>query len=108
MKKWKIYRLEVTTLVASIRLDQYIADCVAELSRTKAKKIIDLGGVHINGRRVRSCSANLHLKDSIEIYVDHLPLNPYRLSSAEILFQDKYIIVINKFLFYGNYNFFTR
>ena len=96
MKKWKIYRLDVAALVTNQRLDQYLAECVAELSRTKAKKIIDLGGVHINGRRVRSCSANLHINDVIEIYVDHFSLDPYRLAPADILFQDKYIIVINK------------
>ncbi len=96
MKKWKIYRLEISNLVASPRLDQYIADRVEAFSRTKAKKIIDLGGVHINGRRVRSCSAKLCSGDSIEIYIDHLPLDPYRFTDADILFQDKYIIVINK------------
>lgn len=96
MKKWKIYRLEISTLIANPRLDQYIADSVDDLSRTRAKKIIDLGGVHINGRRVRSCSAKLRSGDSIEIYIDHLPLDPYRLSDTDILFQDEYIIVINK------------
>jgi len=94
--KWSIYKLQVTVAEAGLRLDQYLADAVTDLSRSRAKKIIDLGGVHINGRRVRSCSASIQSDDSIEVYIDQLPLNPYRLSDHEILFQDKFIIVINK------------
>ena len=34
--------------------------------------------------------------DSVEVYIDHLPLDPYRLTESDILYQDQYIIVINK------------
>ncbi|MCK4503805.1 MAG: RluA family pseudouridine synthase [Desulfuromonadales bacterium] len=94
--KWKIYRLQVDAEHVGQRLDQCLANSVTEMSRTKAKKIIDIGGVHINGRRVRSSSAPVKFNDSIEVYIDQLPLEPYRISETDILFQDKYIIVINK------------
>ncbi|MCK5912385.1 MAG: RluA family pseudouridine synthase, partial [Desulfuromusa sp.] len=94
--KWTIHRLQITYKSAGQRLDQYLADSLNEMSRTQAKKIIDLGGVHINGRRIRSCSAPVCVDDSIEVYIDHLPLDPYRITDRDILFQDQYIIVLNK------------
>ncbi len=94
--KWLIHRLQVTTDPAGQRLDQFLAHSSIELSRSAAKKIIDLGGVHINGRRVRSCSTSIRRGDSVEVYIDHLPLDPYRLTESDILYQDQYIIVINK------------
>ena len=94
--KWTIHRLQVTTASVGQRLDQYLAQTAIELSRTAAKKIIDLGGVHINGRRVRSCSTSIHNGDSVEVYIDHLSLDPYRIREEDILFQDQFIIVLNK------------
>ncbi len=94
--KWLIHRLQVTTDPSDQRLDQFLAHSSIELSRSAAKRIIDLGGVHINGRRVRSCSTSVRRGDSIEVYIDHLPLDPYRLTESDILYQDQYIIVINK------------
>ncbi len=94
--KWTIHSLQVAADDNGVRLDQYLAATVAELSRTKAKKIVDLGGVHINGRRVRSCSLNVSGGDLIEVYIDQLPLQPYRITDRDIVFQDKYLIVLNK------------
>ncbi len=94
--KWTIHSLRVTADSNGLRLDQYLADAIDDLSRTKAKKIIDLGGVHVNGRRVRSCSLNVNAGDSIDVYIDHLPLDPYRVAGEDIIFQDKYLIVLNK------------
>jgi len=94
--KWTIHRLQIPFEKTGLRLDQYLAQSSIEISRTQAKKIIDLGGVHINGRRVRSCSAAISSGDSVDVYIDQLPLDPYRLSEKDILFQDQYIIVINK------------
>ena len=94
--KWTIHRLNVTPEKADQRFDQYLADSVIEMSRTQAKKVIDLGGAHINGRRIRSCSTFVRNADFVEIYLDHLPLEPYRITERDILFQDQFIIVLNK------------
>ncbi len=94
--KWIIHRLQVTPELIGLRLDQYLANSSAGLSRTQAKKIIDLGGVHVNGRRVRSCSTAVLLGESVEVYIDQLPLEPYRIKEQDILFQDQFIIVLNK------------
>ena len=94
--KWTIHRLQVKNENIAQRLDQYLADSSIELSRTKAKKIIDLGGVHINGRRIRSCSTAVCDGDLVEVYIDHLPLDPYRITKRDIQFHDQFIIVLNK------------
>lgn len=94
--KWTIHRLAVTAPAAGQRLDIFLAASEATLSRTQAKKIIDLGGVHVNGRRMRCCSTIVRVADEIEVYIDHLPLDPYRICKHEIVYQDKYLIVLNK------------
>lgn len=96
LMKWTIHRLQVPYEQGGLRLDHYLADSAAELSRTQAKKIIDLGGTHINGRRVRSCSTPVCAGDVVEVYIDQLPLDPYRITEQDILFQDQFIIVLNK------------
>ena len=94
--KWTIHHLQVKQGNIGQRLDHYLAESSIEFSRTKAKKIIDLGGVHINGRRVRSCSMAVCRGDLVEVYIDHLPLDPYRIAEQDILFKDQFIIVLNK------------
>lgn len=93
---WTIHRFTVSQDEQGTRLDQYIAAAGLDISRSLAKKIIDVGGVHINGRRVRNCSLPVGFSDAVEVYIDHLPLEPYRISAADILYRDQYLIVLNK------------
>jgi len=94
--KWSVHRFKGTEGDSAQRLDQVLAEQVPELSRTRAKKVIDIGGVHVNGRRCRSCSTFLKVGDLVEAYIDHLPLEPFRLSTETIIYQDEYLIVLNK------------
>lgn len=94
--KWKIYQLTVSSENEGLRLDQYLATAIDDMSRTRARKIVDIGGVHLNGRRVRSCSRPVKPGEQIELYLDHLPLEPFRFVSEEILYRDKYLLVLNK------------
>lgn len=96
MKKWKIYRLQVDDTDSGQRLDTFLAGAIHDLSRTAARRLIDIGGVHVRGRRMRSCSRAVMTGDQIEVYIDHQPLTPYRISPDEILFRDQYLIVLNK------------
>lgn len=93
---WTIHRLRVSAEQRTQRLDIFLSDTCANLSRTLAKKIIDLGGVHVNGRRVRSCSLQVKTNDQVEIYIDHLSTTPYRIAEKDIVFRDQYLIVLNK------------
>lgn len=96
MKKWKIYRLTVSGEDKDQRLDQYLAANADDLSCTRVRKIIYIGGVHVNGRRVRSSSRPVTLGDQIELYLDHFSLDPFRFTSEDILYRDKYLLVLNK------------
>ncbi len=94
--KWSIFQGQVAEVHSDQRLDLYLAARFPEISRSKAKKLIDIGGVHVDGRRVRNCSKQVAAGQQIEVYVDHLPLEPYRISAVDVVYQDPYIIVLNK------------
>ncbi len=94
--KWLILKEKVQSGYCGQRLDQFLASVFSDLSRTKAKKLIDIGGVHLDGRRVRSCSKQVRKEQLVEVYLDHQSLDPFRLKKADIVFQDPYLIVINK------------
>jgi 23S rRNA pseudouridine1911/1915/1917 synthase len=81
---------------AGLRLDQALPRQCAGLSRTQARKVIDIGGVHIMGRRVRSCSRSVKCGEEIEVYCDGLPLETYVITTSAILYRDADIIVLNK------------
>lgn len=95
-RKWHICKIQVGPDCQGARLDQFLPRVDTFLSRTLVKKIIDLGGVHVNGRRVRTCSLILKQQDRVELYCDHLPLEPFRISQQDLVFQDNYLIVLNK------------
>lgn len=95
-KKWDIYRLTVDDAHAGMRLDKFIAQGVTELSRSRVRKVIDIGGVHVNNHRSRTASKILESADLVEVYLDHLPLVPWRISVQDVVFQDNYLIVVNK------------
>ena len=50
-----VYRFKTAPAMAGKRLDQLLSTELAWLSRGDAKRLIDLGGVHIDGRRIRRC-----------------------------------------------------
>ena len=79
-----------------MRLDQFVAGRSAELSRTLVRKLVDLGGVHIAGRRIRRCSQPVQVGESVEVFVDGLPLEPYQLEEATVVFRDPYLLAIDK------------
>ena len=78
------------------RLDQFLAERSPDLSRTLIRKIIDIGGVHIDGRRVRKAGMILDQGLHIELHRDRSSVRPFRLSHDLVLYQDDYLIVVNK------------
>ena len=78
------------------RLDQYLADRSTDLSRTLVRKIIDIGGVQIDGRRVRKAGLTLSDGLRIEMHRDRGALEPFRIVAEHVLFQDNYLIILNK------------
>ncbi len=81
---------------SGIRLDQFLASTCNGLSRTLARKLIELGGVHLDGRRVRRCGQTLAVGQRIEVYRDTGPLEPFVLQEGHLLFRDSYLLAVNK------------
>ncbi len=92
----QLYRLTVADDPGQMRFDQWLASAIPELSRTEARKIVEIGGVSLDGRRLRNCSTQLRLGARIEVHLDGRPLEPFRFSDEHILFRDKYLLVLNK------------
>ena len=78
------------------RLDLFLAEREVDFSRAMIRKIIDIGGVHVDGRRVRKAGLMLSAGQRIELHRDRGELEPYRISSDQVLFQDHCLIVLNK------------
>ena len=91
-----VYRIKTAPEVAGKRLDQILSTELAWLSRGDARRLIDLGGVHVDGRRVRRCSQEVSAGQDIEVHVDGLPLEPFALEEQHLLHRDPYLLVINK------------
>jgi 23S rRNA pseudouridine1911/1915/1917 synthase len=60
------------------------------------KRLIDVGGVHVDGRRVRRCSLSIAAGQRVELYVDGLPLEPFQLEPSRILYRDAYLLALDK------------
>lgn len=92
----KIYRLTVDADAGGMRLDQYVASQVGELSRGVVRKVIDLGGVHVAGRRTSRCSLTVRTGQAVDIYLDGRPFDIFSLTEGQILFQDSCLLVVDK------------
>lgn len=91
-----VYRFVVSDEFSGLRLDQYLAEASADLSRTLARRLIEIGGVHLSARRMRRCSEKVSTGDKIEVYVDALLLDPAPLSQEKVIYRDQDLIVIDK------------
>lgn len=91
-----VYRLLVPLAAAGVRLDHFLSSELERLSRGLAKRLIDLGGVHVDGRRVRRCSLPLTAGQRVELYVDGLSLEPFQLDPARVLYRDRYLLALDK------------
>lgn len=94
--KRQVLRCLVEQEHQGLRLDKFLALQTAELSRGYLRQVIDIGGVQVDGRRSRRCSLSLKAGQRVEVHIDGLPLEPFTLNETEILFRDKYLLVLNK------------
>lgn len=90
-----VYRFVVPGDQAGLRLDLFLTGALDD-GRGLIKRLIDLGGVHVDGRRIRRCSLPVAAGQRIELHVDGLPLEPFRLDPSRIIYRDQYLLVIDK------------
>lgn len=79
------------------RLDKYLTDRITFMSRNQLQRLIDGGGVLVNGRRPKA-STTLRKGDVVEVAVPPPP--PTEIQPEEIpldvLYEDEHLIVLNK------------
>jgi 23S rRNA pseudouridine1911/1915/1917 synthase len=79
------------------RLDQYLAATFADYSRSVVRRVIDAGGVTVNGKAVKA-SYKVRHGDLIRI-VPPEPAHPQPLPEdipLEVLYEDEFLVAINK------------
>ena len=94
--KRDVKRLSIPDKLSGQRIDQVLPLLDQSLSRTFVRKLIDFGGVHLNGRRSRTCSLQVHSGDKVELFIDGLPFKPFVLNDNQVVYRDDYILIINK------------
>ena len=79
------------------RLDKYLTSRIAFMSRTQLQRLIDDGGVTVNGRASKA-STRLRIDDEIEVVVPPPPSKEIRAEEIplDVLFEDDHLIVLNK------------
>ena len=79
------------------RLDKYLCDRITFMSRNQLQKLIDDGGVKVNGRAPKS-STKLNAGDIVEVVVPPPPPTEIQPEDIplEVLYEDEHLIVINK------------
>lgn len=82
---------------SGIRLDQFLSQGEDPISRTRAKWLIDLGAVYIEGSRSRVASRLVKKGETIAFYpVEPALVSLFRISPGDILFEDSHLLVLNK------------
>ncbi|MDX2114673.1 MAG: RluA family pseudouridine synthase [Planctomycetota bacterium] len=79
------------------RLDKYLTDRISFMSRSQLQRLIDEGGVSVNGRGAKA-SQKLRLNDVVEVALPPPPSTEIQPEAIplEILYEDDALIVVNK------------
>lgn len=89
-------RFELQRDVGS-RLDRYLTSRVTFMSRTQLQRLIDEGGVTVNGRPGKA-STKLRLNDVVEVVIPPPPsseIQPEQMP-LDVMFEDEHLVVLNK------------
>jgi 23S rRNA pseudouridine1911/1915/1917 synthase len=79
------------------RLDRYLTDRIGFISRTQLQKLIEEGGVLVNGRQPKA-STRIGAGDVIEVVIPPPPATNIQPEDIplDVLYEDEHIIVLNK------------
>ncbi len=79
------------------RLDKYLTDRITFMSRTQLQRLIDEGGVTVNGGKCKA-STKLRAGDKVEVYVPPPPPTEIQPEDIplDVLYEDEHLIVLNK------------
>lgn len=94
----KIRTFQTPETHSGIRLDRFLADVMAETSRSFIQKLIEQGKVMVNDRPVLRPSFRLHSGDAITVEIpepEETHLIPQNIP-LDIVYEDDHLLVINK------------
>lgn len=91
LKNWK-FVVESTDL--TFRLDQLLSQKTG-MSRREARKVLAMGGVQVDRKRVRVASRILRLGQDVRVSVDDSLGEPPDLE-IEVIYEDEVLLVVNK------------
>lgn len=79
------------------RLDKYLTDRITFMSRSQLQRLIDDGGVTVNGRKPKAAT-KLRIGDEVTVVVPPPPVTEIQPENIpiEVLFEDEHLIVLNK------------
>lgn len=97
----KNIKLTIRQSEAGLPIDKAILAYYHELSRKKLRRILDMGGIKLNGRRVQRGSLPVEANDQVSLLYSEQDLancsqKSFSLNSQDILFENKEILAINK------------
>ncbi len=91
------YDITVEAKSNGLRLDQAIGLLIPEISRTKARKLITLGGVWLNGNRTTILSKTVSEGDMLQVYEGRdFDKKQYEIDPLNIIYEDDWLICYRK------------
>jgi 23S rRNA pseudouridine1911/1915/1917 synthase len=103
------HTFEVTPAEAGVRLDQLLAARVPDLSRRRARLVIELGGVFVDGRRMKMAGRPMRRGERVVMHVggavagatkrlgrEARAADEARLPPFEVVFEDEELVVVDK------------
>jgi len=91
------YSCAITETTAGLRLDQAVAALTPGTSREAAKRLIAIGAVWLNGRRVKRVSTTVRVGDALTVYRSHAGCRRlYEINPANILYEDRHLLFYRK------------
>ncbi|MCP4623637.1 MAG: RluA family pseudouridine synthase [bacterium] len=95
--KSQTYTFTVNHDESPLRLDQAIAAHIEPLSREKAKRIIEIGGVWVNKKRLHTVSRKVVNGDGIEVHIGRNGWSKYyEINKSNILYEDEWLLFYRK------------
>lgn len=93
----EILEFNVTSKDGQIRIDKYLADNCADLSRSYVQKLLKDGAVSVNDKKVKA-NYKTNINDNITLTLpdpEVLDIVPENIP-LDILYEDEYVLVVNK------------
>jgi 23S rRNA pseudouridine1911/1915/1917 synthase len=83
--------------LSGLRIDQAVAGLFKDISRERAKKLIAIGAIWLNGARTQIVSRTVRTGDSILVYIGRRGVERYyEIDPANILYRDEWLIFYRK------------